>query len=91
MTFKNTFVICEDMQYSTPEEILMLITRIGINSRIVINGDTTCTSVLSTNGLNDIINKLYNIKYLDFIKYVQLTTNDIQRHPLINNILKAYN
>jgi len=91
MTFKDSFVICEDMQYSTPFEMLMLITRIGINSRIIISGDTNQTSIPLINGLSDIINKLHTIKDLDFIKYIQMTMDDIQRHPIIKNILKAYN
>ena len=90
MTFKNTFVICENMQYSTPEEILIILTRIGANSHIVISGDSNQTSIPIINGLNDIINKLSYTKDLDFIKYVQMTIEDIQRHPLISNILKAY-
>ena len=88
ITFKNTFVICEDMQYSTIDEMLILITRLGINSRIVISGNTIQTSLI--NGLSDLINKVHNIKDLDFIKYIQMSIDDIQRHPKIKNILKAY-
>lgn len=89
MTFKNTFIICEDMQYSTIDDMQLLLTRLGVNSRIVINGNTN--TQLLENGLSDLINKVQNIKDLDFIKYIQMTIDDIQRHHKIKNILKAYN
>ena len=94
MTFKNSFVICEDMENSTIDEMLMLITRIGTNTRIVINGNTNLISSNSLNhlnGLSDLINKIKTVEELNFIKYVQMTLEDIQRNPFINNILKSYN
>jgi len=91
MTFKNTFIICEDMQYSTIDDMLLLLTRLGVNSRIVINGDTNINNKFLENGLSDLINKIQNKTDLDFIKYIQMTINDIQRHHYIKNILKAYN
>ena len=94
MTFKNSFVICEDMENSTIDEMLMLITRIGLNTRLVINGNTNQLSsngLNQLNGLSDLINKIKTIEDLNFIKYVQMTLDDIQRNPFINNILKSYN
>jgi phosphate starvation-inducible protein PhoH and related proteins len=94
-TFKNTFIIADEMQNSTPNQMFMLLTRIGENSKMVITGDPKQT-IHSNNGLNDIIEKL-NINYSseenrnkDGMSVIQMDYNDIQRHPLVFKLTKFY-
>jgi phosphate starvation-inducible PhoH-like protein len=61
-TFKNAFIIADEMQNSSPNQMMMLTTRIGTNSRMVITGDLKQTDKISQNGLSDFVQKI-NIYY----------------------------
>lgn len=93
-TFKDTIIIADEMQNSSPNQMFMLLTRIGTNSKIIINGDLKQTK--SFNGLEDIINKLNKHfptnenKYKHNISLVHLYENDVLRHPVIKTILNLY-
>ena len=52
-TFKNSLIIADEMQNSTPNQMLMLLTRLGINSKIVITGDLNQSDLGNKNGLKD--------------------------------------
>jgi phosphate starvation-inducible protein PhoH len=56
-TFKNAFIIADEMQNSSPNQMMMLTTRIGTNSRMVITGDLQQSDKLVDNGLKDFISK----------------------------------
>ena len=75
-TFKNAFIIADEMQNSSPNQMLMLSTRIGINSRMVITGDLQQSDKLIENGLKDFIAKYeyYNINEpnINEIKIIKL-------------------
>lgn len=94
-TFKNSVIIADEMQNSSESQMFMLLTRIGENSKMIINGDLN--QIKDNNGLKDLINKL-NLKYpSDLDKYVNsislinLDNNDIQRHEIIKKIIEIYN
>lgn len=94
-TFKNSIIIADEMQNSTPGQTLMLLTRIGEGSKMILNGDLKQTKI-ENNGLYDIINKV-NSKYpTEDIRYdngfglVKLKTEDIQRHPIIEKVIRMY-
>jgi phosphate starvation-inducible PhoH-like protein len=89
-TFKNSFIIADEMQNSSPNQMLMLLTRLGINSRIVITGDLQQSDLGVKNGLNDLINKLEN-QSTDNFYLIKLNETDIQRSIIVNNVLKLYN
>ena len=67
-TFKNSIIIGEEMQNSTINQMFMLITRVGIGSKIIITGDLLQTDKLLDNGLGDIIERItpFNISNADF-------------------------
>lgn len=100
-TFKNTVIIADEMQNSTPQQMFMLLTRIGTGSKMIINGDLLQNPNYN-NGLNDLIDKLFLYKnesnifdnlvvFKDNnIGYIKLNANDIQRHPIIKSILTIY-
>ena len=60
-TFKNAFIIADEMQNSSPNQMKMLATRLGENSRLAITGDLNQSDILIENGLYDLINKINNL------------------------------
>jgi len=96
-TFKNSFIIADEMQNSSPNQMLMLLTRIGDNSKMVITGDLKQSDRKEDNGLHELINKIKNYKKynnveeIDKIKLVELNNTDIQRSETVEAILKIYN
>jgi len=94
-TFKNAFIIADEMQNSSPNQMLMLSTRIGINSRMVITGDLQQSDKLIDNGLKDFISKYdyYSMNEPDIneIKIVKLNSSDVMRSVIVEKVLKMYN
>ena len=89
-TFKNSVIIADEMQNSSPQQMFMLLTRIGENSKMIINGDLH-QNKNDDNGLYDLIDKIeLNEFYLNNIGYIQLQKEDIHRHPTIETILQIY-
>jgi phosphate starvation-inducible PhoH-like protein len=96
-TFKNAFIIADEMQNSSPNQMLMMTTRIGKGSKLVITGDVKQSDRTDDqNGLLDLMKKIkeYNSftmnSYLEGIRLVQLNETDIERSPLVATILKLY-
>jgi phosphate starvation-inducible PhoH-like protein len=99
-TFKNAFIIADEMQNSSPNQILMLLTRIGSGSKMVITGDLQQSdlqhksSMKVNNGLYDFIHKmkLYSYKYiLEEIRLVEMTSDDVERSPVVRRVLEISN
>ncbi|MCS7317760.1 MAG: PhoH family protein [Candidatus Dojkabacteria bacterium] len=88
-TFKNSFVIIDEAQGTTPNSILSILTRIGENSKYVITGDLKQSDFINTNGLFDLIEKIEN-RELKYIEHIKFSKDDIQRHPAIKEILDIY-
>jgi phosphate starvation-inducible PhoH-like protein len=89
-TFKQAWVIADEMQNATPAQVKMLMTRIGQNSRIVITGDVEQADRQgSNNGLMDLVQRLEHDP-VEGINLCRLGIKDVQRHPLIGSILKLY-
>ena len=88
-TFKNSLVIADEMQNSTPNQMLMLLTRLGINSKIVITGDLNQSDLGNKNGLKDLIEKMEKKTYENFY-LVKLDETDVQRSNIVNEVLKMY-
>ena len=89
-TFKNSFIIADEMQNSSPNQMLMLLTRIGTNSKMVITGDLAQSDRVSNNGLTDYIYKLKNNKIPENFYLIEMNNSDIQRSKLVIDILKLY-
>jgi len=88
-TLKNSFAILDEAQNATDTQIKMFLTRIGENSKIVINGDPSQIDLPNKNmsGLNK-SKKL--LGHLDEIAVVDFDHSDVVRHPLVSKIVKAY-
>jgi phosphate starvation-inducible PhoH-like protein len=98
-TFKNAFIIADEMQNSSPNQMIMLTTRIGTSSRMVITGDLEQSDKFIDNGLKDFISKhtyyINNVNISDNevndIKIIKLNNTDILRSVVVEKILKMYN
>jgi len=89
-TFKRAWIIADEMQNATPNQMKMLLTRIGEGSKIVVTGDIEQTDKRSRdNGLMDLGDKL-NSEAVKGIELCKFDTRDIQRHELIGRVLKMY-
>ena len=88
-TLKNCFAILDEAQNATETQIKMFLTRIGENSKLVVNGDPSQVDLInkSYSGLVKSKNILNNIKE---IKVIEFDHNDVVRHPLVSKIIKAY-
>ena len=89
-TLKNCFAILDEAQNATETQIKMFLTRIGENSKLVVNGDPTQIDLINKfdSGLIKSKNILKNLKE---IKTIEFDHNDVVRHPLVSKIIRAYN
>ena len=88
-TLKNCFAILDEAQNATETQIKMFLTRIGENSKLVVNGDPSQVDLInkSHSGLIKSRNILSNLKE---IKMIEFDHNDVVRHPLVSKIIRAY-
>ncbi len=88
-TLSNAFIILDEAQNTTREQMKMFLTRIGFDSRAVITGDTTQVDlpVKSHSGLVEAKKILSNINGIQFCSF---TKDDVVRHPLVQEIINAY-
>lgn len=88
-TFKNSYIIADEMQNSTASQMKMLLTRLGENSKMAVTGDLNQSDRMTDNGLLDFLNK-YNKKAPPSISVVQFTARDVVRHPTVSQVLRIY-
>ena len=88
-TFKNAYIVADEMQNATQNQMKMLLTRLGENSKMVVTGDLNQADRLKDNGLIDFVNKLQG-KKLDHIDIVQFDHKDIERHDAVREVLQVY-
>lgn len=88
-TFKKSYIIADEMQNATPNQMKMLLTRLGEDSKMVVTGDLRQADRLEDNGLIDFCRKLED-KSLDCIDIVQFDIGDIERHEAVKEVLELY-
>ncbi|MFY9198154.1 MAG: PhoH family protein [Acutalibacteraceae bacterium] len=88
-TLDDSFIILDEAQNTTPEQMKMFLTRLGFNSKIVVTGDVTQIDLPTgkRSGLKDVIKIL---KKVDDIQTVYFSERDVVRHRLVQDIVKAY-
>jgi len=90
-TFKNSYIIADEMQNATDNQMKMLLTRIGEGSKLVVTGDLAQHDRgYESNGLKLFIERLQRIAS-DRIKVVEFANTDIERHPVVDEVLEIYN
>jgi phosphate starvation-inducible PhoH-like protein len=88
-TFKNAYIIADEMQNATVNQMKMLLTRLGENSKMVVTGDLAQADRLNDNGLINFCGLLAN-KQTKHIDIVEFDHRDIERHHAVKEILAIY-
>ena len=88
-TLKNCFAILDEAQNATETQIKMFLTRIGENSKLVVNGDPSQIDLINKS-LSGLLKSSKLLKHLDEIKIIEFDHNDVVRHPLVSKIIRAY-
>jgi len=88
-TLKNCFAILDEAQNATETQIKMFLTRIGENSKLVVNGDPSQVDLINKRD-SGLIKSRNILKDLEEIKVIEFDHNDVVRHPLVSKIIKAY-
>lgn len=92
-TIKNAILLADEMQNSEIEQVKMMMTRIGENAQMIINGDIEQSDrkgkLKTKSGLEDFLDRIEN-KNIDGIEVVKFCKEDIVRHPIITKILELY-
>lgn len=88
-TLDNAYIILDEAQNTTPAQMKMFLTRIGFGSKVIITGDLTQKDLPkdTKSGLDVALKVLENVKDIGFVK---LSNKDVVRHPLVMQIVKAY-
>lgn len=90
-TFKNSWIILDEAQNATPGQIKMLLTRIGVGSKIIVTGDVEQTDRRKAdNGLMDLEDRLKSMG-VPGMQICKFDHRDIQRHSIIEHIINLYN
>ena len=86
-TFNNTLIIADEMQNATPNQVKMLLTRVGEGTKLIITGDLEQSDLGPENGLQDLIYKM-QCQDLEYIIHVGMGDEDIVRHPAVKEVLR---
>jgi phosphate starvation-inducible PhoH-like protein len=90
-TFKDSWIIADEMQNATPAQMKMLLTRLGEGSKMIVTGDTRQADRSDdNNGLLDFQRLVDSYKNCKYVSGVEFDHRDIQRHPAVLEILKIY-
>ena len=88
-TLKNCFAILDEAQNATETQIKMFLTRIGENSKLVVNGDPSQIDLINKSQ-SGLIDSKKILKHLKEIKIIEFDHTDVVRHPLVSKIISAY-
>ncbi len=88
-TLKNCFAILDEAQNATETQIKMFLTRIGENSKLVVNGDPSQIDLINKSQ-SGLIKSKETLKHIEEIKIVEFDHTDVVRHPLVSKIIRAY-
>lgn len=88
-TLDDSFIILDEAQNTTPEQMKMFLTRLGFNSKAVINGDATQIDLPSVKK-SGLVEAMSVLKDVEDVAQIKFTEKDVVRHRLVQNIIKAY-
>ena len=88
-TLDNAFIILDEAQNTTPAQMKMFLTRIGFGSKVIVTGDASQKD-LPSDTVSGLDMAMRILKGIDEIAFCQLTSRDVVRHPLVQQIVQAY-
>lgn len=86
-TFADTFIVADEMQNASSKQLLMLLTRLGQGSKMVITGDPKQSDV---NGRSCFVSALDTLSPIDTVSFTHFTTADVVRHPTVKKVIRAW-
>lgn len=89
-TFKNAIIIADEIQNSTPQQLLMVATRLGKNSKLMITGDLNQSDLKVVNGLEFFVKRMKTSKTFDDIRMVEFSNRDIERSAVVRHVLELF-
>ena len=89
-TFKNAWIIADEMQNATPNQMKMLLTRLGVGSKMIVTGDLQQADRPSNNGLLEFLQLYNNFENHRYVDISQFTIRDVERHEAVKEILAIY-
>jgi phosphate starvation-inducible PhoH-like protein len=87
-TFENCFIVADEMQNATPQQLMMILTRIGFDTKLVLTGDITQADRFD-GGLTDLLRRVESSESPE-ISQVKFDASEIRRHPVVREILSLY-
>lgn len=88
LTFKDAFVVLDEAQNTTPAQMKLFLTRIGRNSKVVVNGDLDQMDIKGPSGLNEAVKR---ISFIPAVRVVRFDERDIVRSDLVQEIVTSWN
>ncbi|AEB11870.1 PhoH family protein [Marinithermus hydrothermalis] len=88
-TLNDAFIILDEAQNTTPEQMKMFLTRMGFNSKVVVTGDITQID-LPKHTKSGLVEAQRTLKHIEGIRFIYFKDSDVVRHPLVARIIKAY-
>ena len=88
-TLNNAFIILDEAQNCTMEQMFMFLTRLGYNSKAVVTGDVTQID-LPPNKPSGLLEARHALRNVDGVALIQFSRRDVVRHPLVQRIIHAY-
>ena len=88
-TLNDAFIILDEAQNTTPEQMKMFLTRLGAGSRCIVTGDTTQID-LQKGRRSGLVEAMDVLRGVQGVKIVELTAKDVVRHELVQRIVRAY-
>jgi phosphate starvation-inducible PhoH-like protein len=90
-TFKNAFIVADEMQNATVSQTKMLLTRLGDYSRMVVTGDLAQSDrTVEESGLEDFLDLYQEAGESQSVKTIHFGNSDVERHPVVKEILRIY-
>ncbi|CAB4722565.1 unannotated protein [freshwater metagenome] len=89
-TLNDAFIILDEAQNATPEQLKMFLTRIGFGSRLVVTGDVTQIDLLDGRGRSGLVATREILQSVDDIAFIDLEVSDVVRHRIVRDIVAAY-
>ena len=88
-SLNDSFIIMDEAQNSTPDQMKMLLTRMGFGSKIIVTGDITQVD-LPDKQESGLVNAEKKLSHIDDIAFIFFSRIDVVRHSLVQKIIKAY-
>ena len=89
-TLNDSFIILDEAQNTTPEQMKMFLTRLGFGSRIVVTGDVTQIDIGEGRGRSGLLAVRNILTDIDDIAFVEMGSTDVVRHRIVQSIVDAY-